>query len=201
MIQKVYQNQTGHAVDLSGVVLAVQAYATKQDVLAELSAASGSISSELKEEIIRPAYVMLLADNRLAGQEHGMLKDSARLKISEIRLWAIVESIDPSSAKDSSPRGAPKPPGPPPSPPPRSQPPSTTSTTCRSRRRGGFRVTVKRNDAIETRPSSAFARGGALCPGSEADIQLTSKMSAKFHKRRANVVGKGVESGLKNRLV
>jgi hypothetical protein len=37
--------------------------------------------------------------------------------------------------------------------------------------------------------------------GSEADIQLTSKMSAKFHKRRANVVGKGVESGLKNRLV
>lgn len=114
MIQKVYQNQTGHAVDLSGVVLAVQAYATKQDVLAELSAASGSISSELKEEIIRPAYVMLLADNRLAGQERGMLKDSARLKISEIRLWAIVESIDPSSAKDSSPRGAPKPPGPPP---------------------------------------------------------------------------------------
>ena len=56
MIQKVYQNQTGHAVDLSGVVLAVQAYATKQDVLAELSAALGSISSELKEEIIRPAY-------------------------------------------------------------------------------------------------------------------------------------------------
>jgi hypothetical protein len=111
LIQKVYQNQTGHAVDLSGVVLAVQAYATKQDVLAELSAASGSISSELKEEIIRPAYVMLLADNRLAGQERGMLKDSARLKISEIRLWAIVESIDPSSAKDSSPRGAPKPPG------------------------------------------------------------------------------------------
>jgi hypothetical protein len=37
--------------------------------------------------------------------------------------------------------------------------------------------------------------------GSEADIQLTGKMSAKFHKRRANVVGKGVESGLKNRLV
>ena len=63
-------------------------------------------------------------------------------------------------------------------------------------------MTVKRNDAIETRPSSAFARGGACVHlGSEADIQPTSKMSAKFHKRRANVVGKGVESGLKNRLV
>jgi uncharacterized membrane protein YebE (DUF533 family) len=103
LIQKVYQNQTGHAVDVSGVVLAVQAYATKQDVLAELSAAAGSMSSELKEEIIRAAYLMLLADNRLGGQERGMLKDiAAALKISEIRLWAIVETIEPSSAKDRS---------------------------------------------------------------------------------------------------
>ena len=33
LIQKVYQDQTGRSVDVSGVVLAVQAYATKRDVL------------------------------------------------------------------------------------------------------------------------------------------------------------------------
>ena len=33
LIQKVYQDQTGRSVDVSGIVLAVQAYATKRDVL------------------------------------------------------------------------------------------------------------------------------------------------------------------------
>ena len=50
LIQKVYQDQTGRGVDVSGVVLAVQAYATKRDVLAEFSAAAGSMSWETKEE-------------------------------------------------------------------------------------------------------------------------------------------------------
>ena len=43
LIQKVYQDQTGRSVDVSGVVLAVQAYATKRDVLVELSVAAGSM--------------------------------------------------------------------------------------------------------------------------------------------------------------
>ena len=55
LIQKVYQEQTGRSVDVSGVVLAVQAYATKRDVVAELSAAAGSMSQETKEEIRRRA--------------------------------------------------------------------------------------------------------------------------------------------------
>jgi len=46
LIQKVYQEQTGRSVDVSGVVLAVQAYATKRDVLVELSVAAGSMSLE-----------------------------------------------------------------------------------------------------------------------------------------------------------
>ena len=46
LIQKVYQELTGRSLDVSGVVLAVQAYATKRDVLIELSAAAGSISRE-----------------------------------------------------------------------------------------------------------------------------------------------------------
>ena len=43
LIQKVYQQQTGRSVDVSGVLLAVQAYATRRDVLAELSTAVGTL--------------------------------------------------------------------------------------------------------------------------------------------------------------
>lgn len=62
LIQKVYQDQSGRSVDVGGVVRAVQAYATKRDVLAELSIAAGSMSQQTKEEIIRAAYLTLLAD-------------------------------------------------------------------------------------------------------------------------------------------
>ena len=71
LIQKLYKDQTGRSVDVSGVVLAVQAYAAKRDVLAELSVAAESMSRETKEEIIRAAYLMLLADKRIAGEEPG----------------------------------------------------------------------------------------------------------------------------------
>jgi hypothetical protein len=77
LIQKVYQDQTGRSVDVSGVVLAVQACATKRDVLAELSTAAGSMSRETKEEIIRAAYLTLVADKRIAGEDRKKLKDIA----------------------------------------------------------------------------------------------------------------------------
>ena len=76
LIQKVYQDQTGRSVDVSGVVLAAQAYATRRDVVAELSAAAGSMSRETKEEIIRAAYLTLLADQRIAGEERRGCKRS-----------------------------------------------------------------------------------------------------------------------------
>ena len=66
LIEKVYQEQTGRSVDVSGVVLAVQAYATKRDVLVDFSVAAGSMSLETKEAIIRAAYLTLLADKRVA---------------------------------------------------------------------------------------------------------------------------------------
>ena len=102
-IQKVYQDKTGRSVEVSGVVLAVQACATTHDVLAELSLAAGSMSRELKEEIIRAAYLMLRADERVAGQERERLKDIARvLRISEGHLNAIVEGTEPISGEDRS---------------------------------------------------------------------------------------------------
>ena len=94
LIQKVYQDQTGRPVDVSGVAGAAEAYATKRDVLAELSAAAGGMSPETKEEIIRAAYLVLLADERIAGEERKKLKDiAAALQISEIHFGAILEDL------------------------------------------------------------------------------------------------------------
>ena len=101
LIQKVYQDQTGRLVGVRGVVLAVQAYVAKRDVLAELSAAAGSMSRESKEKIIRAAYLTLLADKRIAAEERKRLKDiAAALKISEIHFDAIVEGTEPTSSAD-----------------------------------------------------------------------------------------------------
>ena len=98
LIQKVYQELTGRSVDVSGVVLAVQAYATKRDVLVELSVAAGSMSEETKEEIIRAAYLTLLADKRIAEEERNRLKDiAAALRISEIHFEAILEGAGANS--------------------------------------------------------------------------------------------------------
>lgn len=94
LIQKVYQDQTGRPVDVSGVAGAAETYATKRDVLVELSAAAGGMSPETKEEIIRAAYLVLLADDRIAGEERKKLKDiAAALQIPEIHFGAILEDL------------------------------------------------------------------------------------------------------------
>ena len=101
LIQKVYREQTGRSVDVSGVLLAVQAYATTRDVLAELSATVGSMSRETKGEIIRAAYLTLLADKRIAEEERKTVKDmAAALRISDNEFQAIIEAIAPSSGEE-----------------------------------------------------------------------------------------------------
>ena len=91
LIQKVYQKQTGHPVDVGGVAMAAETYATKRDVLVELSAVAGGMSQETKEEIIRAAYLVLLADNRVAEEERKMLRDiAAALQVSKSHFDAIV---------------------------------------------------------------------------------------------------------------
>ncbi len=94
LIQKVYEERTGRAVDVSGVASAAAVYATKRDILAELAAISGSMRRETKEEIIRSAYLVLLADGRIAGEERKKLKDIAiALQIPEIHFGAILEDL------------------------------------------------------------------------------------------------------------
>ena len=101
LIQKVYQEQTGRTVDISGVALAVQAYATKRDVLAELSVAAGSFNLETKEEILRAAYLTLLSDKRVDERELRKVKDIAiSLRISEDQFRAIVEAFERTSGEE-----------------------------------------------------------------------------------------------------
>ena len=102
LIQKVYQDETGHAVDVSGIFRAVQAYATTRDVLAELSQAAGSMSPALKEKIIRAACLTLLADKRVAGEEFKKLKDiAAALDVSERQFQAIMDDAESNSGEGS----------------------------------------------------------------------------------------------------
>jgi len=88
-------------VEVSGLLLAAQVYATRRDVLAELCAAAGSPSRETKGEIIRAAYLTLLADKRIAEEERKKLKDmAAALRISENEFQAIIEAVAPSSSEE-----------------------------------------------------------------------------------------------------
>ena len=62
--------------------------------MAELSAAAPVLDRETKEEIIRAAYLMLLADDRIAGEERKKLQDIAiALRVPEIHFGAILEDL------------------------------------------------------------------------------------------------------------
>lgn len=100
LIQKVYEDETGRSVDAIGIFRAVQAYATRRDVLAELSQAAGSMSAEIKDKIVRAAYLTLLADNRIAGEEFRTLKDiAAALDVSERQFQTLIGDAERNSGK------------------------------------------------------------------------------------------------------
>ena len=91
LIQQIYWEQTGQKVDVSGVMMAVQAYATKRDALVELAAAAWSMNPDTKEAIIRAAYSTLLADERISDGERKTLDAiAAALHIPETDLEAIL---------------------------------------------------------------------------------------------------------------
>jgi tellurite resistance protein len=96
LIQEVYLDQTGRSVDVSGVVLAVEAYfAAKRDVLTELSITAGSMPQETKEKIIRAAYLTLLADKRIGGEERKRLEEIATaLHVSKGDLHDLLTKIE-----------------------------------------------------------------------------------------------------------
>lgn len=93
LIQQVYQDQSGRTLTADEVARAADANA-KGDVLAQFAAASAVLDKPAKEEIVRSAYLVLLADDRIAGEERKKLKDIAMaLKIPEIHFDAILEDL------------------------------------------------------------------------------------------------------------
>ena len=66
----------------------------KGDAMAEFSAAAKVLDQATKEEMIKGAYLVLLADDRIAGEERKKLKDiAAALQIPEIHFGAILEDL------------------------------------------------------------------------------------------------------------
>jgi len=93
LIQQVYQDHTGKPISAEEIAAAAEA-APRDSLLAELSAASPTLDRSTKEEIVRTAYLTLMADDRIAGEERKKLKDiAAALSIPEIHFGAILEDL------------------------------------------------------------------------------------------------------------
>ena len=93
LIQQVYQDQSGRSLTADEVARAAEANA-KGYPIAEFGAAARVLDQATKEEVIRAAYRVLLADDRIAGEERKRLKDiAAALQISEIHFGAILEEL------------------------------------------------------------------------------------------------------------
>ncbi|MET0687576.1 MAG: hypothetical protein ABWY38_00005, partial [Methyloceanibacter sp.] len=84
LICQVYQDQSGSAIEAVEVERVASANEAG-DLFKEFAAVSRTLGVETKEEIVRAAYLVLLADDRIAGEERKKLKDlAAALEISEI---------------------------------------------------------------------------------------------------------------------
>ena len=93
LIQQIYQDQSGRSLTADEVARADEANA-KGDPIAEFGAAARVLDQVAKEEVVRAAYLVLLADDRIAGEERKKLKDiAAALQISEIHFGAILEDL------------------------------------------------------------------------------------------------------------
>lgn len=93
LIQQIYDDQSGKSIAAEEITRAAEANA-RESILAELSAAAPNLDRETKEEIIRAAYLVLLADDRIAGEERKKLQDiAAALRVPEIHFGAILEDL------------------------------------------------------------------------------------------------------------
>jgi uncharacterized membrane protein YebE (DUF533 family) len=93
LISQVYADQSGRTISREEIAAAVRDM-DRAAILAELSAAAPSLDRDTKEEIIRAAYLALLADDRIAGEERKKLQDiAASLRVPEIHFGAILEDL------------------------------------------------------------------------------------------------------------
>jgi tellurite resistance protein len=93
LIQTIYRDRTGRTLNEEEIARTALAN-SKANLLGEFSEAGKFLDQGTKEEIVRSAYLVLLADNRIAGEERKKLQDiSAALRIPEIHFGAILEDL------------------------------------------------------------------------------------------------------------
>lgn len=93
LIQQVYKDQSGRTLTADEVGRAADAN-TKGDILGQIAGVANSLDPDTKDEMIRAAYLVLLADDRIAGQERKKLRDLAdSLRVPEIHFGAILEDL------------------------------------------------------------------------------------------------------------
>jgi tellurite resistance protein len=93
LIQQVYQDHAGKPISAEEIASAAEAI-PRDTLLAELSAAAPALDKATKEEIVRAAYLTLLADDRIAGEERKKFQDiAAALRFPEIHFGAILEDL------------------------------------------------------------------------------------------------------------
>ncbi len=94
LIQQVYHDQSGRSLTGDDVARAGSETAKGGNILAQLAEAAPSLDRDTKEEIIRASYLVLLADDRIAGEERKRLQDiAAALQVPEIHFGAILEDL------------------------------------------------------------------------------------------------------------
>lgn len=93
LMQQVYEDQAKRPITPQEIAEVAEA-TTRDGLLAELTAAAPVLDRETKEEIIRAAYLTLIADDRIAAEERKKLKDiSMALRVPEIYFGAILEDL------------------------------------------------------------------------------------------------------------
>lgn len=95
-VQRIYEASKGHPLTADAIARSAAENANI-NIRDDLAAAAPALAKSEKEEIICAAYRVLLADNRVAGEERKKLHDIANaLEISEIHLGAILEELSAS---------------------------------------------------------------------------------------------------------
>lgn len=94
LIQKVYLDRSGRSLTADEVANAGQENVKGGNMLDQLAAVAPDLDRDTKEEIIRASYLVLLADDRIAGEERKRLQDiAAALQVPEIHFGAILEDL------------------------------------------------------------------------------------------------------------
>jgi tellurite resistance protein len=93
LIQQVYADQAGRPISAEEITNTAEA-TSRDGIIAELGASAPLLDQDTKEEIIRAAYLTLLADGHIAGEERKKLSDIAMaLRVPEIHFGAILEDL------------------------------------------------------------------------------------------------------------